>query len=1147
MIPALFVARIAGEGERMKTYRKGILSTALWILLTVTCHAQTGWTIIDLGVLPGGDVVNDISIANGINENGEVAAQSTTPGSFSVDFQASLWSAGSGMQDLGPGSALGINNSGQVVGSTNNGAFVWSAGSGMQVLGSGYAQGINDSGQIVGASAPDVGTNGARAFLWSAGSGMQDLGTLPGDNQSQANGINDSGQVVGLSLNFIPLSNSNPIYHAFLWSSGSGMRVLGTVPGLPMGKTRAMTRTSPIPARSATRSIPSPATNTRSRPITSVRASTRCASSATTTVSRPDGKQFVFTQSGTVFAPSWVAPADVMDRLTQTANGIWIYTTAPNDEVETYDASGRLVSIANRAGVAHTMSYDSSGRLAAVTHSLPQSLSGKTLRFVYDASGRIASMVDPAGNVLIEPAGHAFSYAYDAAGNLSSVAYPGDTTNPVRTYVYNEPANTSGANLSNHLTGIIDENSNRFSTYKYAVDGRVISTEHAGGVSTYSVVYDSETSTVTDPLSTARIFGFQTLFDVPKHTGVDQPCDRCGLASSISYDTNGYLSGATNFNGVAFTYVHDARGLETSRIDASSTPQARTITTQWHPAFRLPTLITEPGRTTSFTYDDSGIHPSGNLLNKTITDTALSRSRSWTYTYNANGSVLTMDGPRTDVADITTYTYYANDDDFGKRGNVATIANALGQTTQVTSYNAHGQPLTIVDPNGLGTTLAYDARLRLTSRSVGGELTSYGYDGVGQLTLVTLPDGSFLSYSYDAAHRLTGMNDNLGNKIAYTLDAMGNRTQEQVFDPANSLARTRSRVYSNLNRLAQEIGAQSQTTQYGYDNQGNLTSITDPLNHATSNAYDALNRLIRVTDPNLGQTQYAYNGIDQLVGVTDPRNLATTYNYDALANLNSQQSPDTGATANTYDAAGNRLTQTDAKGQVTTYTYDALNRVTSITFHDGSKQSYGYDQGANGIGRLSSITETDPQNQVTSLLAYAYDQKGRTISETRTVNGVAYALAYSYDAAGRLSGLTYPSGRTIAYTLDALGRISQVSTTPQGGAAQIVASSIAYQPFGGVKSYTLGNGQSYSRSYDLDGRIASYNLGSQFFALGYDAASRISFISDTGNAANANTYSYDNLDRLIGAGLPNLPFAYGYDAVGHRSSKTVGSSTDTYA
>src|SRR5204862_2937645 len=128
-----------------------------------------------------------------------------------------------------------------------------------------------------------------------------------------------------------------------------------------------------------------------------------------------------------------------------------------------------------------------------------------------------------------------------------------------------------------------------------------------------------------------------------------------------------------------------------------------------------------------------------------------------------------MNGPRTDVNDVTTYTYYANTDaDLGKRGNVATIANALGHVTSITAYNAHGQPLTIIDPNGLTTNLSYDSRQRLTSRNVGGEITSYDYDGVGQLTKLTLPDGSFLSYSYDAAHRLTAMSDSLGNRIAYT-------------------------------------------------------------------------------------------------------------------------------------------------------------------------------------------------------------------------------------------------------------------------------------------------------------------------------------------------------------------------------------------
>ena len=137
------------------------------------------------------------------------------------------------------------------------------------------------------------------------------------------------------------------------------------------------------------------------------------------------------------------------------------------------------------------------------------------------------------------------------------------------------------------------------------------------------------------------------------------------------------------------------------------------------------------------------------------------------------------------MSDVTTYTYYAdNDPDAGKRGNVATVTNALGQVTHYAAYNAFGQVTSIVDPNGLTTTLTYDSRDRLASRSVGGETTSYTYDGVGQLVRVTLPDGSYLSYTYDVAHRLVGMADSLGNSIAYTLDAAGNRTKDDVLDPA---------------------------------------------------------------------------------------------------------------------------------------------------------------------------------------------------------------------------------------------------------------------------------------------------------------------------------------------------------------------------
>ncbi len=230
----------------MKTYRKGILSTALWIVLTATCHAQTTYTIIDLGVLPGGIS----SQANSINNSGQVVGES--------GGRAFFWSSGSGMQDLGtfPGGtfsqAFGINDSSQVVGTSTIGsffaerhAFLWSSGSGMQDLGTlpnpseniSEARGINASGQLgslqaggesfayaIDDSGKVVGTSGIpsgeSAFLWSSGSGMQDLGMLPGGTLSEAFGINNSGQVVGYTF----ISGARP---GFLWTSESGMQNLG--------------------------------------------------------------------------------------------------------------------------------------------------------------------------------------------------------------------------------------------------------------------------------------------------------------------------------------------------------------------------------------------------------------------------------------------------------------------------------------------------------------------------------------------------------------------------------------------------------------------------------------------------------------------------------------------------------------------------------------------------------------------------------------------------------------------------------------------------------------------------------------------------------------------------------------------------------
>lgn len=884
-------------------------------------------------------------------------------------------------------------------------------------------------------------------------------------------------------------------------------------------------------------------------------------------VDRPDGSQFYFTLVGS----AWVAQqADIADRLERVAENsvtIWKYTNL-SDEVERYDdVNGRLTSITNRAGLAQVLAYDSLNRLVTVTDPL-----GKTLTFNYGAAncsgGRcVASVRDPNANLI--------QYGYDTiniGGNnvtrLRTVTYPGITA--AVTYNYWDDQNPY------LLLSVIDQNGATTASWTYDNPGsaRANISQRAGGVEKVSLVYQSTTSTqatfdIAAGVTRVNTYGFQTIQGMDRMVSVGGgACPSCGPAAQ-TYDTNGFVASRTDWNGNRTNYTNNTLGLQTLRVEGltsagATTSVTRTITTEWHASYRLPTRVAEPLRITTMSYgapNDTNPGNRGSLLTKTVQATTdangslgfsaipTGTARTWTYTYNTNGQVLTVNGPRTDVSDLTTYTYYSNTatctatvtgaSTTGCRGQINTITNALNHITTINEYNAHGQPLKVTDPNTLVTTLGYDARLRLTSRNVGGEVTTYTYDNAGQLTQVTLPDTSFLSYTYDAAHRLTQIADNVGNRIAYTLDLMGNRTAEQVYDPANVLAQTRSRVYSSLNRLSQEIGAASQTTTYAYDNQGNVTSIDGPLSGAvdvTTNTYDALNRLIRVTDPASGQVNYGYSGLDRLVSVSDPRNLTTTYSYDGLNNLNQLASPDTGTTVNVYDAAGNLITSTDAKNQVTSYVYDALNRVTSITYQGSIAHTYQYDQGTYGKGRLTQISEPNSTTQ------HAYDQKGRLTTETRTIAGVQYVTRYGYDAVGRLVSLSYPSGREVTYLLDSLGRIQQVATT-RDSTTQTVVSAVAYRPFGAARSFTFGNGQSYTRGFDQDGRIASYTLATQTLAVGYDPASRITSLA----GSTTNTFGYDALDRLTSFIGPSLNQAFTYDAVSNRATKTVGASTANYS
>jgi len=521
-------------------------------------------------------------------------------------------------------------------------------------------------------------------------------------------------------------------------------------------------------------------------------------------ITRADGKQFSYQLT----AGLWASEGDINDsliRLTDASGNVtgWQLTDGENNLIETYNASGKLITITDSSGLTQTLTYSDVSTPSTVVPTIDLLIrvtdsSGRQLNFTYDANSRIDTLTDPAGAV--------YRYAYDANNNLISVTYPDGTG---KTYHYENTA------FPHALTGITDENGNRFATYSYDAQGRAIASEHAGGAERVSLTYNADGSaTVTDALNTARTYNFQTILGVVKSKGQSQPGGSgCGAsASALSYDANGNVASRTDFNGNRTNYSYDlTRNLETSRTEGltatgATTSASRTITTAWHPTFRLPVQITNGNQQTTYAYNSQG-----DITQKIVKDTAANTTRSWntTYTYTSVPGVLLQkveDGPRTDVSDLTTYDYYPADatcvgGHLGCRGQLKQITDALGHVTSLTRYSAHGQIEQLIDANGLAMTMVYDVRQRLTSLDAGGETTRYNYDPVGQLTRVTRPDGSYLAYSYDAAHRLIKTQDNLGNTLTYTLDAMGNRIKEEVLDSGGQLARSQSRVYDALSRL----------------------------------------------------------------------------------------------------------------------------------------------------------------------------------------------------------------------------------------------------------------------------------------------------------------------------------------------------------
>lgn len=844
-------------------------------------------------------------------------------------------------------------------------------------------------------------------------------------------------------------------------------------------------------------------------------------------VHREDGTVINFSDYlGTGFK----ATENVMTRLIKSNTGYQFKTL---NIVEDYSLDGRLIQIKNVNGRVISLDYVN-GELSVVSDDI-----GNSLNF-YFTSGLL--------DRIVLSDGREWNYKYNAVNRLETVINPDGTT---RQYLYESTRKPT------FLTSIIDERGieSEHYSYEYNPYGLPITSylglegENISLVKSYYI--SGGAKAVENSLGAITKYTYVDYLDNKLIASVEGPgCAGCNSSGSESYTydsaanvtsakKNGILTSYSNYNAngnygikdVAvgtpeekqYAYVYDNRfnGKVTKKTEPSVYPGSTKITTSTYDAYGNVTELTVKGFT-----------PSGSPVSRTI---------NFLYLGPLN-QISQIDGPRTDVQDITTIDYYSNDSSQGNnRARVQRITTGGLITRDNIQYTTTGKVASEQRANGVSHTYQYYAgndRLQTLTQSDGSisTTTQWAYLATGEVQTITRNVGtvaaSTITFGYDAARRLTSITDSNGNSIVYTLDTEGNRTNEEVYDNASQLKRSITQTFDLYNKL--DVNNQAnETVNYNYLPNGTLDTVIDGNNVTTNYSYDALKRLTATTQDLGGSdpatenaiSTYGYDSQGNLTNVTDPVNANTTYAYDDLGNLLQQTSSDTGATTFTYDFAGNVLTRIDTKSQIFTYQYDALNRIIFLDAPGATDDvSYVYDTCTMGAGRLCSITKG------TSVNSYTYNAFGDVTNHQD--------IQYTYDVPGRLKTITYPSGNSVIYYYDTLGQVSKVDASING-TLQTIANNIRYAPFGPITALTYGNGGQLIQTFDTAYRITSQSIPSIFernYVL-YDGNGNLNTMNDL-LSSSSDVFNFDNLNRIVNAAGTYGTQSFDYDKNGNRTGLT---------
>jgi RHS repeat-associated protein len=546
-------------------------------------------------------------------------------------------------------------------------------------------------------------------------------------------------------------------------------------------------------------------------------------------------------------------------------------------------------------------------------------------------------------------------------------------------------------------------------------------------------------------------------------------------------------------------------------------------------------------------------------LTETISDGLGGGPLTTAYTYDAAGRVLSQDGPLPGNGDTAYFTY----DILGRKiWEVGPVGEANTRPATRTTYRDADDQVTLVETgyvDAAGSTASfvltaraettYNARRLATRSSVldaGGarySVTQITYDSRNRelCTAVRMNPANWLGTgsgdacalrengstgpngpdritrkTYDTESRVTKIQQAYGTTLqrdyaTYTFTPNG-----QVASMTDARGYMASMLYDGFDRQSHWYFPKPNVTGdinpndyelYGYDANGNRTSLRKRDGSVITYTYDKLNRVTVKTVP-------------ERAGLDPVHTRDVYYRYDIrglqdIARFDNLSSGDGVRTFyDTYGRVTQNYTTVDGVGRNLWYQYDAAGNRTQVKYPDSKIWNYSYGAG----GQFNQLT----------------DQSGNVLAD------------FGYNAKNELTGVSrFASAPDQSWSYDPIGRLASTGWADAG--ANSVSWSFTRSPASQILTETQSN-DAYSwnafatvdRDYQTNGLNQYTTAGSASFT--YDANGNLT--SD-----GAKTYLYDVENRLVRVTEGAIATDLFYDPMGRlvkTSSNAPGYGTVTY-